>query len=1457
MKSRSFKIREFGYSVEQTFDDAYEPEDEEAAYEAESQANLFDELRHALSYVPDYVKVYNAFDRTFVKCLDLNTSFVGVNFSGRFAQTDYLLKEFHATAEMSALTNDTRVRLRECGSYPVEALRDYHMYDFKNLCNFIALVYHVEVPGELKALFPAGKPARRNRRLLGECVRVIVNSWDDVFIYATASDDGGTEMRICYTKGNGYYDYDWSYLKELMYAGAQLNLLRPREENGVIYPELTVFEPDYLVDVSAVARCFENYAESPYVHLLNKLKPVAMSEPILLGNFAGQLLDETIHDTDGTAVYADSVRAFFRDNALGVITADVGHNFHSDAQLQKKNIAFAMKSQLPGIVSRYDAGNGMVEPSFFSEMLGLQGRMDYIQMDQGVIIEQKSGKGAFPYDNFVKPRHTEQHYVQMLLYMLIFRYNYRADYERNNRELFPFLLYSRYTESLLMVGHAPELVFRALRIRNGIAWSEMMYAGENGYKVLDNITADSMNMKGVTNGLWCTYQKKQLDELLIPLQQATELEKAYYYRFLTFVSKEHLLSKLGNKVKENSGFASKWHDSLEEKLQAGNIYDRLVLVDPSPAFKGRVETVTLRFSETEDNDMSNFRRGDIVILYPYNAGEEPDARKSVVFRCTILDITVDCIHLSLRSAQTNANVFLRDMQRPWAIEHDFFESSYASLYRGLHAFLSAPKERRDLLLSQRRPETDSAVRLKGEYGGFNELLLRVKRAKELFLIIGPPGTGKTSYGMLNVLQEELREDGSDVLVMSYTNRAVDEICGKLVQADVDFIRIGSRAGCSEEYRRYLFDAKVEACATKADVKGLVMSTRVFVGTITSFNSCMALFRHKQFSLAIIDEASQILEPHLIGLLSAHEGGRPAIRKFVMIGDHKQLPAVVQQTAKESGVKEDILNAIGLTDCRQSLFERFLRSYGNDRELVFMLRKQGRMHPDIAVFPNCAFYNNRLDIVPCPHQTKKLPLSVKDDNGIKQLLGTRRIAFIAAEQPQETHSDKVNVVEAEMIAATVRCIYEMEGDGFDVNRTVGVIVPYRNQIATIRGCIDKAGIGILHDITIDTVERYQGSQRKYIVYGFTIQKYYQLKFLTNNVFVDIDGTVVDRKLNVAMTRAEEHLIMIGNAELLANNFTFFKLMEFARSIHGYFRVGWRDYCNGRFNVPQYDSRGNDNRQDVFRLSPAFAKVFDECVTIPVKDCSDNFPDGVFGYDKDTVLNAIGYGKINISEPLDMPDNTIMSPERQVLAYCHYIMRRHYCDAANLYGCNDNLISDKIKAFGGRLRFIDIGCGPATGGIAFVERFKNSTCQLTYTGIDISGEMRNMGRKLMSGMWGNNLSVRMAGAFSELDDSYWESCSELPSLVFINMSYFFSNVTAKIAVRLAGQIAEVMRRYPLNGYVLCVQHSDFDVRLNSYRAFQSILKPHVTVLKSGELPPPDCLDGTMQSFPSRYDLLTSRE
>ena len=1143
-------------------------------YKPEEATDFFRELEAGLRLLPDYRRLYGVYSHVFQKCIDQKINATRLNFSGTFAKTDYLLKEHQAPKTLVRAANHTRSRLRQREELTDDDLRENYLQDLRNLCRFIACVYEAEIPESLAARFPREEREQSRRELKSECMRVIIDSWDKDHIYVNAEDADGDLLKVDYRKTGFYNQGDWSYMEPLFYQNAQLNLVRPGWEDDVLYPELIILEPDYLVDISAIARCFTPYAESPYVNLMKRMEPSQATEATVLGNLAGQLLDETIHQRPGTHTYRQSVKDFFKDNAISLLEANPGGQFHTEAQRQKCNIQRALDDGMrKGNFQNFDSKDGLVEPSFFSEMLGIQGRMDYLQFDFKFLIEQKSGKGEFPYDNFVKPRHREEHYVQLLLYMALIRYNFREIYERNNEELHAFLLYSKYQESLEGLGFAPDLLFRAFRIRNGIAWADMYLTKPDGYRLLDRLTPEQLNSKHLKGKLWDNYLHPQLKALLDPIHQASELEKAYYYRFLTFIANEHMMSKLGNKTKENSGFASKWHDSPEDKRLAGNIYDRLTLASPDEETEGEVKEVVLRFSETPDNDMSNFRTGDIVILYPYEQGKEPDARKAMIFRCTIKNITADEITLTLRAAQSDKRAFVRERQKQWAIEHDFMESSYGSLYRGMHAFLSAPKERRDLLLLQRKPETDESVTLKGDYGTFNELALRVKQARDLFLIIGPPGTGKTSYGMLNTVKEELLETGSSVLVMSYTNRAVDEICSKLMEEGIDFIRIGGEMSCSEAYRDHLLSEKVKGCDNIDMLRNTIVSTRVFVSTTTSMNSHLSLLKMKTITLTVIDEASQILEPHLIGILSAHNNGVPAVGKIVMIGDHKQLPAVVQQTRQTSEVEEAILRDIQLTDCRLSLFERLLRTYrkdyNQDNEVSYLLRKQGRMHPDIALFPNEAFYGNMLEVVPLEHQKEELAYTGKGQDGIADLLATRRIAFIATEAPETSPSDKVNQNEADIIAATVVKIHEMTAGDFDTEKTVGVIVPYRNQIATVRNTIDKYGIKALHDITIDTVERFQGSQRDYIIYGFTIQRYYQLNFLTSNDFEDFDGSIVDRKLNVAMTRARKHLIIVGDPGLLANNLTYHNLLEFIRSRHGYFEVNPKDFVSGHFKVPMPD------------------------------------------------------------------------------------------------------------------------------------------------------------------------------------------------------------------------------------------------------------------------------------------------
>lgn len=1139
--------------------------DSQASRYAEDATAFFSQLQAAVALVPDYMAVYSRYADVLLRFLDQRTAASRLNFSGPFAKMDYLLKESQAPAHIAQAANAARVRIRNRHNTPAEELEAYAMHDLKALCQLIAFIDKADIPAQLSGMFPPDSSYRPAPKLLRDYMRMIVDSWDDDYIYGTIDGySDGTPDRVLYSHGNQYYDYDWSYLRPLLSRGTQLNLLRPRlSDDGSILPELIILEPDYLVDVTAVAHCFTHYADSPLVGLIRKLQPQSDSQAIELGNFAGQLLDEELHRQPEAAqpptAYRDSVMTFFRNNALNMLTTYIDPDFHNDARSQQKHISDALNVLLPRAVKRFDRKEGIVEPSFVSEMLGLQGRMDFLQLDYKVLMEQKSGKGRFPYNGFVKPTETDEHYVQLLLYMLLIRYNHRDRYEANH-ELHAFLLYSKYSESLLAVGMSPEKIFQAIKIRNGIAWSELRLAQPDAFRILDRLTPDSLNQKQVSDKLWRNYQQPQLAAVLDPIHQASELERAYFFRFLTFISNEHVLSKLGNKTKENSGFASTWQNSADEKRHAGNIYDGLTLVSPDRNTQGRITTVKLRFADDADNDLSNFRQGDIVILYPYDRGQEPDARRAMLIRCSIEDITGDNhIVLRLRAPQSDARIFTFQEGKCWAIEHDFMEASFGALYRGMLAFLLAPKERRDLILLQRRPRTDQLRQLRGDYGQFDELSLRVKRARDLFIIIGPPGTGKTSYGMLNTLREELLEPDTSVLLTAYTNRAVDEICSKLHASAIDFVRIGGELTCSDDYKEYLISSRVEQADNIAALKQQLSQARVYVGTTSSITSHLNLFELKQFSLAIIDEASQILEPQLMGILSATHDGLPAISKFVMIGDHKQLPAVVQQTQDVSRVSGNpLLEGIGLTDCRQSLFERLLRRYHDDPDVVYCLTRQGRMHPLISEFTNHMFYGGRLKPVPLPHQQAELPSSCEEGDPLTAMLLTHRFAFIDVPQPTEAPSDKVNPAEAGIIAEIVKRIYRMEQPHFDPDETVGVIVPYRNQIAAVRKMLDRTGIAPLHDITIDTVERFQGSQRRWIVYGFTIQKFYQLNFLTDNVFTDVDGTMVDRKLNVAMTRAEEHLIIIGNTALLRHDPIFSKLISYARSKDSLF--GYSSLCH---------------------------------------------------------------------------------------------------------------------------------------------------------------------------------------------------------------------------------------------------------------------------------------------------------
>ena len=142
--------------------------------------------------------------------------------------------------------------------------------------------------------------------------------------------------------------------------------------------------------------------------------------------------------------------------------------------------------------------------------------------------------------------------------------------------------------------------------------------------------------------------------------------------------------------------------------------------------------------------------------------------------------------------------------------------------------------------------------------------------------------------------------------------------------------------------------------------------------------------------------------------------------------------------------------------------------------------------------------------------------------------------------------KANVLEARIIAQLVKGIvslHEKNDMPFDTQRQLGVIVPFRRQIALVRVEIAKLLPDVAENLVIDTVERYQGSQRDIIIYGTTITQHYELDVLSN--LTETASGMVDRKLNVAITRARKQLFILGNEKLLRDNVLYAKLIDYCK------------------------------------------------------------------------------------------------------------------------------------------------------------------------------------------------------------------------------------------------------------------------------------------------------------------------
>ena len=596
---------------------------------------------------PKYAALYKVLEEA---CYEL-TQGITLSFSNLFSRLDYVCKEKGMTPSDRYAVQTMRRNAKEAMHKGFSPDKETYLSDLRALCRFVSVAFGEDIPVSLIADLPhQNRPYHVSSLKHVPYVRAVVSSWTDERIYAAT--DNGEDPFIIINYREGGYNGDMAYLSGLLTENMQLNLLDVRiDEHHEYVPKLIVVHPDYLIDISSLAVCFREYGHHPLNYFINKIRPKANTYHILLGNLAGQFLDDYINEQEDIPVtYAQTVKKFFTSSALEFCTCEIPNDFHSLAQTQMMNIRSFVHDLLPHNLEAFERREAWLEASFICESLGLQGRADLLQKDLKVLIEQKSGKR----DEY-NHRHKEDHYVQMMLYQGVLMYGFG----RSADDTQTLLLYSKYQDGL-MLEHFSESLFReCIRLRNQIVANEMILANGGIAAIIDQLDVEVLNEKKDHGKLWTRYQEPELSSLIHLLKQGDPLEQAYFRRFFTFVSKEQLLGKTGGNTGSSQGFAGLWHTPLAGKIEAGNILLGLKILSRRQSAPGKgYDRIELSVPRQGDDFLPNFRTGDIVVLYAYRG--QPDVRRHILMKGNLVEIYPDRILVQLRNGQQNPDIIGTD-----------------------------------------------------------------------------------------------------------------------------------------------------------------------------------------------------------------------------------------------------------------------------------------------------------------------------------------------------------------------------------------------------------------------------------------------------------------------------------------------------------------------------------------------------------------------------------------------------------------------------------------------------------------------------------------------------------------------------------------------------------------------------------------------------------------------------
>lgn len=611
----------------------------------------------------------------------------------------------------------------------------------------------------------------------------------------------------------------------------------------------------------------------------------------------------------------------------------------------------------------------------------------------------------------------------------------------------------------------------------------------------------------------------------------------HFLRLLLLLKKE--------RVEDRKQYESKIRNrSLEDRKKEGVTWYPVV-VDSS--FLGTGEKWVLKMERTTDHDKRHFFQAGSSVSIFLNDQKKNLSASGIISKVSEKYMTV---------------VLNFDDPPDWidegrlGVDLLFDESTYDEMERTMRKLADVREGRIQELISVLLGHTQPGfhqsfgIRHPNLNDSQNEALNLIKSARDLALVHGPPGTGKTTT-LVEAIKDTVAEE-KQVMVTAASNAAVDLLAEKLTQQGVRVLRIGHPARVTEEVVSSTIDARLaehadakllkdlrkkaeeyralgkkhkrhfgreerqqrtlllnEARTLKEDARMLedhmihdeLNKAEVIACTLVGANS--SYLQNRTFKTLFVDEASQALEP--ASWIPIMKCGR-----VVMAGDHWQLPPTVKslEAAKE-----------GLSE---TVFGRNIAKWDAD----VMLETQYRMHDDIMRFSNQYFYEGKLksgDII-----TQRRQLFEKS----VLFIDTAGCGF--DEKLNSETLSTYNVEEGRFVLAQLdRILKELpEADAHQLK--IGVIAPYKAQSELLKTKLPDLGlpIEVLKNITINSVDAFQGQERDIMMISLTRSNAEGIiGFLSN-----------ERRMNVAMTRARHLLVMVGDSATLSSNDFFDQLIQ---------------------------------------------------------------------------------------------------------------------------------------------------------------------------------------------------------------------------------------------------------------------------------------------------------------------------